>query len=120
MANFYDRVLRINDWQDEGQGAEVDLDELESLLALFESGLADASFIKDKFGATAGQKTDIQEILDTLPSALLTLVQATTRARWAKNVAEILRTGLRASTGDGYGGTSWGTEAGLRAALGTD
>lgn len=108
-ATFYERLMRIGDY--ENDGGIVDVEGFQNCLALYEAGDYSASQIKSYFSCTAEQEEDVDDILGTLPGTLLSFLQTAARARWALHIGAVFRGSLMALSG-------FSTEAECKAAIG--
>lgn len=107
-ATFYERCLRIGDY--ENDGGIVDLDALRVSFILYSDGLVNAAWVKTTLGCTGtAQENDCQDILDTLPVVVLVL-SAAERAAWPHKVNAIFTAGVM--------GVGFTTEALCKTALG--
>lgn len=97
-ATFIERVIRVGDFDNDG--GIIDMEALADFLILYEAdalGIT-ADFLESEFSLTSPQRDQLDDILATRPSALLTALNATSRARWAHRVSSVLRCGVRQST----------------------
>lgn len=90
-ASFYERILQLGDW--ENDGGPVDVSDLQSQLILYEAGLMTAAEIASRYNCTVAQVLDVEEILGTMPTALLSAVQAAARARWSAKIGQVFKLG---------------------------
>lgn len=114
-ATFYQRVLQIGDW--ENDGGAIDLGELYSYLVLYEGSLMSAAQIKSFTNCTTAQEDDVDEILGTMPNTILSALNATARARWPHLVYNVFKLGLYGAQGDTRF-AAFDSEADIKAALG--
>ncbi len=114
-ASYYDRVCCFGDW--ENDGGQLRSDTLGKALVLYAAGLVDAAYVKTHClepgdnALTSPQQADIDDILATMPSTLLSLVGAFNKALWAAKVEQVLGAGRDQKTG-------FTTEAAVKTALG--
>lgn len=91
-ANLYERILRIGDY--ENDGGPVLPDELRIHLNLYEAGLTTAANIKTAFSCTTAQSSDMDALLGTMPTTLLTFLNAVQRARWVDRIYSVFVAGI--------------------------
>ncbi len=109
MASLIDRALRLNDWETDGDA--LDLDSFEFGLTLFSAGLVTRAQVKAALNCSTAQGNDLDDIMDTMPTSILTALNAAARARWPGNMRAILTSGLQ-----GFYGLT--TEAACKTAMG--
>lgn len=108
-ASFYERVLGLGDY--ENDGGIIDVGEMGTELVLYEASLTTAAAMKTKWSLTGAQGTDLDDILATMPNTLITLVQAAARARWAAKTFNVFKLGCQTDS-------RFDTVAELKTALG--
>lgn len=96
-ASFIERCTLTGDY--ENDGGNVDLGQLQSCLVMYEAGIVNAAFIKTCFSCTTAQGEDVNDILATMPSVLLTILNGLARARWTARIIEVLRAGQQQWSG---------------------
>lgn len=128
MTTYYERIRRAegSGWDnEEEEGGAVEWVAFGWYMVEYENGTKTATQVKDALGANSGQKADIQDILDTLPTSLTVVTDVTfvppgittgsaataQRARWSDRVRAWERASLL-----GIDGLT--SDAAMKAALG--
>lgn len=85
MATFYDRLFWTNDYDTDGGAMSSQY--MRPFLVLYVWGQASAAQVKSGLFCTgSGQENDVQDILDTCPTSLLSTLGAVNRACWVDRV----------------------------------
>lgn len=109
MATLLDRIFKSNDWATDG--GWINYLDLDMWLHLYESGTVTAADCRTALNIQTNQLTDFNSLLGTLPTALLTVLNATSRARWASHITYVLQ-------GYGYSVPGISTYPGIKTELG--
>lgn len=90
-ATFVERVCGFGDY--ENDGGKIPPGYLSWILNLYNDDLVSVEDIRQLFELTTPQADQLDEILATRPVALLTVINAYNRARWADLVHSIFEAG---------------------------
>lgn len=114
-ASLYERACLLGDWENDGGGLNPSC--LARALVMYASGLVNSAYVTancvgdGESALTPAQESDLDDILATMPSTLLSLVGAFNKALWAAKVECTLWAGREQRAG-------FTTEALIKTALG--
>lgn len=114
-ASLYERICCLGDW--ENDNGALNPTGVCRAMVLYASGVVNAAYVKAQcFGdgelaLTSAQQSDMDDLLATMPSTLLSLVGAFNKALWAAKVEAIFWAGRELRPG-------FTTEALIKTALG--
>lgn len=110
MATLVERVMAYPYDAYEGE-EQIAGDQMSRVLLMYSRGDRNAAWIKNALGLTSGQGDELDEILATMPSALLTVLNAVNRAQWPDKVGTVMCFGAQRNA-------DYDTPAKIRTALG--
>lgn len=93
------------------EDGNIDPVTFQTLLCMFANGDVDAAYLEQSMGLSASQRTELDEIIATKPTALQSLGDAVKQAQWPNWVASVLMAGR-------IGIAEYNTPAKCRSALG--
>ncbi len=110
MATFIERCMGYPYGEYVGED-QLSCDQVARALLLYSRGDRDASWLKSSMSLTTEQGNELDEILATMPTSLLTVVNAVNRSQWPDKVGVLLNYGAQAHA-------DYDTPAKVRTALG--
>ncbi len=105
---MYDRMCYTSDYDTDGGG--IDACQVSDYVQLFSAGTVTAAQIKTFFSFTTAQGTDLDTLLATMPTTLLTLLNLQSRLQWGFRIGAVLDLTSR--------GAAFTTPTAIKAALG--
>jgi hypothetical protein len=91
MATFIERCVQEEDFEGEGQGGAIDLNQLKAAINIFDNDELTSEDLVSIFNCTVSQTVELNEILATRPNQQKSELK---RAQWAEKVVAIMYGGF--------------------------